>query len=314
MRHSTRIRPAASVLVIVLAAPVFGQETKSDKAAKAQNEAAAEDSASRSALEVQPGPPTIKNKDIIHERKLAPWMRLPRYIVHDQKAAWTSPFHTNKANAKWWAIFGGTTALLLATDKWTSKQLPNTNEQLSVATWTSRIGAAYTLLPISGTFYFIGMGAGSERLRETGILGFEALADAAIIGNVSSWRRVRERPLEGNGNGNFWGSKSSILGASFPSGHALSTWALASVVAHEYPHSIPAQLATYGLATTVSVSRFAARKHFASDIIVGAAIGWFTGDWVYAKRHNNNLDKPLPALQPSEKRTSISEDRSGAPA
>jgi membrane-associated phospholipid phosphatase len=81
-----------------------------------------------------------------------------------------------------------------------------------------------------------------------------------------------------------------VLSASFPSGHAISTWALASVVAHEYPNSILVPITAYGLATTVSASRFAARKHFASDIIVGAAMGWFIGDWVFAKRHNFDLD------------------------
>jgi membrane-associated phospholipid phosphatase len=296
MRHSSRIRLAAALLPFIAAAPILAQETKSDKAAKQENEAAAEGDASRSALEVKPGPPTIKTKDITNERKLAPWLRLPRYILHDQKAIWTSPFHTSKDNAKWWAIFGGTTALLIATDKWTAKQLPNTHDQLSVANWTSDIGAAYSLLPISGTFYFIGLGAGSERFRETGILGFEALANAAIVGNVIKLTTRRERPLEGNGNGDFWGSKASVLSASFPSGHAISTWALASVVAHEYPHSILVPITAYGLAATVSASRFAARKHFASDIIVGGAMGWFIGDWVFAKRHNRELDKPEPVL------------------
>src|SRR5436853_7653166 len=28
----------------------------------------------------------------------------------DQKAMWTSPFHINKDNAKWWALFAGSTA------------------------------------------------------------------------------------------------------------------------------------------------------------------------------------------------------------
>jgi membrane-associated phospholipid phosphatase len=296
MRRDTRVRLTLALLSVIAAAPIFGQETKSDKAAKRENEVAAEGDASRSALEVTPGSPTLKTKDITKERKLAPWMRLPRYIVQDQKAIWTSPFHTSKANAKWWAIFGGTTVVLIATDKWTAKQLPNTNDQLAVANWTSRVGAAYSLLPISGAFYFIGLGAGNEHFRETGILGFEALADAAIVGNVIKLTTRRERPLEGNGDGAFWGSKSSVLNASFPSGHAISTWALASVVAHEYPHSILVPIVAYGLATTVSASRFAARKHFASDIIVGGAMGWFIGDWVFAKRHNRELDKPEPAL------------------
>ena len=49
----------------------------------------------------------------------------PRYVISDQKAIWTSPVHTAKSDLKWWAIFGGATAALIATDRWTVKQLPN---------------------------------------------------------------------------------------------------------------------------------------------------------------------------------------------
>jgi membrane-associated phospholipid phosphatase len=271
-------------------APIMAQETKSDKAAEQQNKDAAKGDASGSTLTVEPGSPTIKDKDIANDRKLTPWKRLPRYIFQDQKAIWTSPFHTSKADAKWWVIFGGTTAVLLATDRWTSKQLPNTSDQVAVATWTSRLGAAYSLLPISGAFYFIGLGAHNDRFRETGILGFEALANTEIVSTIIKLATQRQRPADGNGNGAFWGS-SSYLNASFPSGHAINTWALASVVAHEYPRPLIIPITAYGLSTLVSVSRLAARKHFASDIIVGAAMGWFIGDYVYAKRHNREIDK-----------------------
>src|SRR5258707_8226516 len=135
--------------------PLFAQKTQSDKAAEQQNREVGQGDSSGAVLDVQPGAPTIKTKDIIQERKIAPWERLPRYFLQDQKAIWTSPFHTSKANAKWWLIFGGTTVALLASDKWTSKQLPNTSDQIAVSKWTSRLGAGYSLLPISGTFYFI---------------------------------------------------------------------------------------------------------------------------------------------------------------
>jgi membrane-associated phospholipid phosphatase len=282
---------AVILMSVVAATPICAQQTQSDKAAQQQNQEAGQGDASRSALAVEPGSPTIKNKDVIEESKITPWKRLPRYILQDEKAIWTSPFHTSKANAKWWVIFGGTTAVLIATDRWTSKQLPNTSDQFAVAKWTSRLGTAYSLLPISGTFYFIGLGTHDEHFRETGILGFEAIANAAIVSTIIKVATYRARPLEGNGNGTFWGSKGSHLNASFPSGHAINSWALASIVAHEYPHPLIVPISAYGLAALVSVSRLAARQHFASDIIVGSAMGWFIGDYVYAKRHNRELEK-----------------------
>jgi len=247
-------------------------------------------------VEGQHAPPTIKTKDIEQEKKITPWKRLPRYILHDQKGIWTSPFHTSKSDAKWWAIFGGTTGLLIATDKWTSKQLPNTRDQIAVAKWTSRFGAGYSLLPVSGTFYFIGLGANNERFRETGILGVEALANAEILVDVVKLATRRERALEGNGNGSFWGEKISFWNAGFPSGHAVNSWALASVVPHEYPRPLIVPIVSYGLATAVCASRFAVRKHFASDILLGGSMGWFIGDYVFAKRHNRDLDKRESAI------------------
>ncbi|HTM49167.1 MAG TPA: phosphatase PAP2 family protein [Bryobacteraceae bacterium] len=271
-------------------APAAAQKTESDKAAEQQNRQASAEPGDGTALEIRPGPPIIKTKDIVQEKKLTPWLRLPRYIIRDQKGIWTSPFHTSKADAKWWAIFGGATVALVATDRWSSKQLPNTRDQLAVSTWTSRFGAAYSLLPISAGFYFIGLGSGSERFRETGILGFETLANTAIVVTALKFVTQRERPTEGREHGAFWAG--SRFDSSFPSGHATHSWALASVVAHEYPRPLIVPITAYALATTVCASRFAVRKHFAGDIILGAGIGWFVGDYVFARRHNRELDHP----------------------
>src|SRR5579862_1063302 len=278
--------------VISLAA----QETQSDQKAALENDKASNGTAS-STLGVKPGPPTIKTQDIEQESLLKPWERLPRYILRDQRAIWTSPFHTSKADVKWWAIFGGTTAVLIASDAWTSKQLPNTKSQIAVATWTSRLGAVYSLLPISGTFYFIGLGTHDQRFRETGILGFEALVNTEILVEVLKIATRRERPLNGTGKGAFWSGNASLSSPSFPSGHAITSWALASVIAHEYPHPLIVPITAYALAATVCVSRFAAREHFASDTVAGAAMGWFVGDYIFTKRHNHELDKPGSTLE-----------------
>src|SRR5207248_7874071 len=98
----------------------------------------------------------------------------------------------------------------------------------------------------------------------------------------------RQRPLEGNGRGRFQDGVSR-WNSSFPSGHAMNTWALASVIAHEYP-STPVKIIAYGLASTVVISRVGARRHFPGDVVAGAGLGWFMGDYIYGKRHNRALD------------------------
>ena len=273
------------VTLIFLVLPAFAQS---------QAQGAKPHEASRSTLEIDPGKPTLKTPEIQRNKPLSPFKRLPKYILHDQKHIWTSPFHTSKSDAKWWVIFGTTTAALVATDRWTSRQLPNTKDQVTIATWTSRLGAAYTLIPIMGAFYFAGTAANNERFRETTLLGLETLGDTVLVESVLKMATDRERPLEGRGNGAWWQSSGSIYNASFPSGHAINTWGVASIIAHEYPRPLIVPITAYGLAAVVTGSRFAARRHFASDTIVGAAMGWFIGDWVFARRHNRSLDQGTP--------------------
>jgi membrane-associated phospholipid phosphatase len=247
-------------------------------------------------LEVKPGPPVIKEKDLWNESGYAhPFLRMPKYVLNDQKAIWTSPFHTTREDAKWWAIFGVATGVLIATDKHTVNQFPNSSTQVSISTWGSRFGAAYTLIPMSAGFYFIGTGSHDDRLRETGLIGFETLIDSSLIVEALKIAGDRARPLENGGKGRFEDGPSR-WSSGFPSGHAISTWSLASVVAHQYPHPLIVPILAYGLATTVVVSRVGARQHFPGDVVAGSAMGWFIGDYVYGRRHNGELDhKPTVA-------------------
>ena len=99
------------------------------------------------------------------------------------------------------------------------------------------------------------------RFRETGLLCFEALIDSNLTVEAVKPVADRARPLQDNGHGGFE-SASSRLNSSFPSGHSINTWAMASVIAHQYPHPRIVPIVAYALATTVVVSRVGARQHF----------------------------------------------------
>jgi hypothetical protein len=94
----------------------------------------------------------------------------------DQKDIWTSPFHMKRSDAKWWLLFGTATGALIATDHWTSRQLPNTNDQARFSARVSNLGAAYTVIPVTAAFYLGGVLTDNAKARETGLLGAQALA------------------------------------------------------------------------------------------------------------------------------------------
>ena len=256
------------------------------------------DEAQRSVVEVKPGPPVIKQKDLWEETGyFHPFVRMPKYILQDQKAIWTSPFHTAKKDVKFWVIFGTATAALVASDRSTVRWLPNSPSQLSVSNWGSRLGSAYTLIPVSAAFYLIGSGTHEERFRETGLIAFETLIDSNLIVEAAKIAADRARPLEGDFRGRFEASPGGRWSSGFPSGHAINTWAMASVIAHQYPHPRIIPVIVYALAGTVVVSRVGARQHFPGDVVAGSAMGWFIGDYVYGRRHNRDLDQKKTVAQ-----------------
>ncbi|MBZ5583302.1 MAG: phosphatase PAP2 family protein [Acidobacteriia bacterium] len=284
---------AVCLFVSSFALPAFCQMSSDDQASQPP-QAQEQGEAQRAAPAVQPGPPAIKNKDLWAQTGyFHPFVRMPRYVLHDQKQIWTSPFHTSKADAKWWAVFGAGTAALIATDKWTQKHAPNNSTLVNLGTNGSYLGAAYTLIPISAGFYFLGTKAGSQHFRETGLLCFETLIDSTLVEEALKLATDRERPLEGDGSGHFWaGSATSRWNSSFPSGHSINTFALASVFAHEY-HQWWVRVIAYAYAGGVAMSRLAANKHFPGDTLAGGAMGWFIGDYVYHKRHNPEIKANL---------------------
>src|SRR5438034_5666807 len=204
----------------------------------------------------------------------------------DQKAFFTSPFHINSDNAKWWGLFGLGTAALIATDRRTSKALPNSISQISFSKKVSNIGADYTTLPIAAGLYLYGRKKDNAKAREVGVLGAQALLDSAIFVEILKKIAGRERPELVGGNARFFKGKDG-----FPSGHAIETWSFASLISHEYAQSKVVPIVTYSLAAAVSVSRFTARKHYASDIVAGGAMGWFIGKYVWDHHQDPEIHK-----------------------
>ncbi len=238
------------------------------------------------------GPPTVEGHDrrdrvfyAEETERAKPLMR--KFVVNvlmDQKDIWTSPFHMNRHDAIPWILVGAGTAALIATDHRSSRALPNTVDQVSISKDISNVGAVYTVLPITIGMYIGGAIAHNAKARETGVLAGEAIVDTLIDVGILKAVTQRPRPYEKNGNGSFFTG-----GSSFPSGHAAESWALASVIAHEYNSNIIYPITAYGLASLVTLSRLSGQQHFASDIFVGSAIGWFTGRYVFKTHVDHSI-------------------------
>jgi membrane-associated phospholipid phosphatase len=260
--------------------PQIGQETDTSQSGQVtENTQVAQDSQSANIQSAQTQKTENPAEPESHGTRLR-WQDIPRNVLHDEKAIFTSPFHINRENAKWWILFGGATAALIANDQRISDRLPQTTPLTKPSTWASRIGADYSICPLWATFYLVGKAGDHPKARDTARLGIESLIDADITVNIMKLATQRPRPENKGDSVSFFKG-----GDAFPSGHSIKIWALARVAAREYSNHKWVPFLAYSAATTVSAARFGGRRHNASDALAGAAMGFFIGDFVYRHHH-----------------------------
>ena len=186
-----------------------------------------------------------------------------RDIALDQAGIWTSPLRLKSRDALWLVPFAGATPVAIHYDPRTQQELGIDKSRIDASNTISRFGSTYATIGAGGTVYLISRLTHNDHLAETGRLGTEAVIDASLVAEALKLATNRERPDEGNGTGGFWPHGTRTFSDSFPSGHAIGSWALARVIAAEYPNKTP-QIGVYAFATAISVSRVTSLKHFPS--------------------------------------------------
>ena len=207
---------------------------------------------------------------------------LLKNITLDQKTILTSPFHLHWDDGTWLFPFATVTAFSVATDRSFVRALSSDPQKLN----------RYRSFANDGVAALVGVGAGSylwsyishsEHQRETGILTGEAVINSLLTTQALKFTFGRERPTADQGRLDFFKGSNS-----FPSDHAAAAWAAATVIAHEYPGFVTQTLA-YGLATAVSASVVLGKDHSPSDALVGSAMGWLVGRYIYRAHHDPDL-------------------------
>jgi hypothetical protein len=239
----------------------------------AWGEGSAEQDATR-----KPPPPQIQGQDSDQQGLV---MRAVKRTLEDQKELYKAPF--KRSNLKWDALVLGGTAALLATDRHIEKHIGSAHQSIYQATSDVAIAGLGATL---GGVWIWGIKGDHPHAKETGVLELETLVNTFLIYTPMQLVAARERPDEGNGNGDFW--KHHAINTSFPGGHAMFTFAMATVLSHEYPQKW-VQVLAYSAASIVTVSRFMARDHWSSDMLVGSALGIGIGAHVFHAHCNPDL-------------------------
>ena len=225
-------------------------------------------------------------------------------LVRFGKDLWmqaTSPFRMKGNDFLWFGAGTLITAGLLATDQVSYDYIHKGTERTKVFRNTSpeitEFGANYGLLSL-GAFAGYSIFFNDKKAQETSFLAFESFLTSGVWVVGIKWITSRQRPSaqeeSQSAAGGKWSGpvayfrtnpKKSITNFdAFPSGHTATAFSIATVIAKQYDQTIYVPILSYAAATIVGITRIGESTHWASDVFVGAVLGYLSATQIV---HNN---------------------------
>ena len=198
-----------------------------------------------------------------------------------------------------WTVFGGVAAVTTLAFVYDDEIYAFINRNFcddkmnSVARFTNVVGEELFILPCIAGTYVVSAINKDCRLRNMSLAVLQSFVYAEVASAGLKVLTCRVRPSDVNGqqttdNGQSWlGPFATFESTSFPSGHAMRSFAVAATVAGFYPEKTWVGIVSYSMATLCSMGRVACNKHWTSDVFVGAALGYFIGRGVV--KFNNKI-------------------------
>lgn len=190
-----------------------------------------------------------------------------------------SPLNWKSENWYMLTTIAGITGGLIMTDQsvYTWIQNNRNNTISSALNSITEIGSGYTILAGLGSSYLYSGYIKDEKLNRVSALAFESYIVSGII--VQGLKCTFQRINPNSGDPYKWAGPSLTLtnnSKSFPSGHATSIWAVATIFASEYAEDPYIPPISYSIAVSASIARIISQHHWPSDVFAGACLGYFT--------------------------------------
>jgi len=226
------------------------------------------------------------------ESRTVSWKSLGPNLADDQRRIWTFPLKL--AKGKHWIpalAVTGVTAGLIALDPHDTPYFRRTDNFDGFNRVFSGTTTAIGIATVPASLYLIGFKRHDAYAQQTALFAGESVGDALILATVIKAVSRRSRPSSIPPNGDFsdtwfktgWGS--SFTGdASFPSGHTIAAFSVATVIARRYRSRRWVPWVAYGLAGLVGFSRVTNQAHFPSDIFLGAALAYSISRFVVLRQ------------------------------
>ena len=196
--------------------------------------------------------------------------------ITDTKDIVTSPLRWDRDDWFKASLVVATTLGLYAFDENINEWIQD-NRYDDIAEFAEHFGDRKEVLPPLLIFYGIGHVFKNKKIQRTALLTIENVVITSIFTQVIKYSFQRHRPRTGDPYDTFDGPGGSGDHLAFPSGHTSLAFSIATPIATEYKDNVIVPPLAYGLASLVGWSRMNDNAHWASDVFMGAALGYFTG-------------------------------------
>lgn len=198
----------------------------------------------------------------------------------------TRPLHWKGRDWRRFSVFSAVTAGALSAD-WEIRRITQLNHS-QFATETAKIvepfGNRYGVF-LFPAMYVAGLATNSDRIQSVALGGTKSLAISTLIYATTKTLIRRNRPDRAGSSFDFAPPFQRKSFTSSPSGHSNTIFTVATALALEFKDTKWVPIVAYSIATLTSISRVYENRHWASDVIVGAALGHFITKAVW---NNNN--------------------------
>jgi hypothetical protein len=239
-------------------------------------------------------------------------------LIHNIGVQAAAPFHFKAKQWIYTGITAGiTTALIFADediDEWARTQKQKHQWVNKSSPFISEFGSNYGLYVICANG-LLSAAFKKEKGVQTSLLATQAFITSGIWTQIIKQLTGRERPkasyIFSHKDGGKWhgilaryledspDDRSKMSYDAFPSGHTASAFSIATVFATQYSDIKAIPIICYSAATAVGISRLTEHEHWASDVFVGAVIGYLSGKQVVSnfRRTHQNSAYLYPARQ-----------------
>lgn len=226
---------------------------------------------------------------------------LSRDFLRDAGQIWSYPAHIRTGDILPLAGLAAVTGFLIAEDEAIYGAFRDYRDEHA---WVGDVSPVITTMGsygawgTVGVFLCVGLMARDDKAVETAALATSAMLQSGLVVQAMKLLSGRQRPSWDSGV-DHWAGPAGIFKRfepglyerydSFPSGHTVTAFSLATVLAMQYRDTVWVPVLSYTVATGVGLSRLTEDKHWLSDVLVGGVIGHVIGRLVvrnHRSRHH----------------------------